>query len=429
MALSGTDQRLRRTRRRLFVVTMGLLTLLVVGIGTATAVMGMAAIDADTDDTLRAAVQPYVRAISNGLVNSEGNTIEESPVAWNTLVLVLDASGRIVMNPSGRQVAGMPFVAALSATASGDDMRTMRTGGHNIRLLTVRVAHNAEVIGFVQGGFILDLHDRESQGLAFVVAIVSGLGLLSATLVTRLVIGRALGPIREGFESQRRFVVDASHELRTPVALIRANAEVLEREGLAGHDGDPLLQDIISESDRLGALVGDMLQLATWDENRMTLNRVSLDVAPLAKTTTLGAEAFAAARGVRLTFKAEGSAPVVADKDRLVQLILVLLGNAIDRSSTNGVVNVHVHRKLRSVFIEVDDQGPEIAVEGQRRILEPFARLPGTTRHGSSGTGLGLAVARRIAEAHKGSIRVEPTVGGGARFVITVPAAAAADPT
>ena len=130
------------------------------------------------------------------------------------------------------------------------------------------------------------------------------MGLAAAALITLLVTGRALGPIREGFAAQRRFVADASHELRTPAALIRANAEVLQREGLVVAGGDPLLTDIIGESDRLSGLVGDLLQLSAWDEMRTTITPAPVDVAAIARDTVRGAAAMAAERGVPLAVDA-----------------------------------------------------------------------------------------------------------------------------
>ena len=180
-------------------------------------------------------------------------------------------------------MTGLPDTDVLDAAAGGEDLRTIVAGGRQ-RALAHRADRRttARSQGYVQGGFVLDLHDSQSQSLVVAVLAVGAMGLVAAALITLLVTGRALGPIRDGFEAQRRFVADASHELRTPAALIRANAEVLEREGLVAGDGGPLLADIIGEADRLGGLVGDLLQLAAWDEMQTTISPVPLDAAVLA---------------------------------------------------------------------------------------------------------------------------------------------------
>jgi two-component system sensor histidine kinase BaeS len=117
--------------------------------------------------------------------------------------------------------------------------------------------------------------------------------------------------------------------------------------------------------------------------------------------------------------------PALADRDRLVQLILVLVDNAIDHSPKGGVVTVRARAVAGNAVIDVDDQGPGIPASERERIFEPFTRLSGTTRHGSGGTGLGLAIARRIADAHGGTIVAGSPAGQGARFTVTLPASGA----
>ncbi len=439
MAMGHSERLVRRTRRRLFAVTLGLLALLVVGVGSATAIVGLAALDADVDHALQAAVVAQaagVTAETSGpdggeATNSEDRvetpeTDERPPAAADTFLLVLDATGKVLQNPSGRTIAGLPDTSVLArAKTAGEDLRTIEAGGHSFRLLTVPVIRNGANVGFVQGGFVLDLHDSQSRSLVLAVVTVGAMGLIAAALITLLVTDRALGPIREGFAAQRRFVADASHELRTPAALIRANAEVLQREDLVESDGGPLLTDIIGESDRLGGLVGDLLQLSAWDEMRTTITPVPVDVAAIARDTVRGAAAMAAERSVPLTVDAgDGAAWSMADPDRIVQVLLVLIDNAVDHSPEGAAVTVRVRATERRVTIDVEDGGPGIPAAELERIFQPFTRLPGTTRRGSGGTGLGLAIARRIVEAHGGSIEARSPAEGGAQFTVVLSAMA-----
>ncbi len=428
MAVGRTDILLRRTRRRLFAVTLALLTLLVVGVGAATLVMGLSALDADVDRALQASVNAAVASVTSEMPASDerNEPDERPPAAADTVLLILDSSGGVIQNRTGSVLPGLPDTAVLAAAASnGEDLRTIETGGHSIRLLTVPLHHDGRLLGYVQGGFVLDLHDSQSQSLIIAVIIVGVMGLIAAALITLLVTGRALVPIRDGFEAQRRFVADASHELRTPAALIRANAEVLDREDLIADDGRPLLEDVMAEADRLAGLVGDLLQLAAWDETRLSIAPITLDVGALARDTVRGATALAAERGVRLETDVPAPALALADRDRIVQLLLILMDNAVDHSPAGGVVTVRVHGGPLAVEIHVDDQGPGIPEAARERIFEPFTRLSGTTRHGSGGTGLGLAIARRIVDAHGGRIRADSPPGGGARFTVELPPASA----
>ena len=160
--------------------------------------------------------------------------------------------------------------------------------------------------------------------------------------MTLFVTGRALVPIRAAIATERRFVADASHEIRTPAAIIRASAEVLEREGLVADDGRSLVADIVAESDRLGGLVDDLLALAASERGSMVIERRPVDLAEIARDTVRRAGPLAAEHGVELIGPAEDAAalPVVGDRDRLVQLLLVLVDNAFGHSPPGGRVTV-----------------------------------------------------------------------------------------
>jgi signal transduction histidine kinase len=424
-----TARLLRSTRRRLIVVTLGLIALLVVGIGAATAFVGLRALDADVDRALAASVDAAVAGLGGELpqAQEEADADETLPASSDTVVLYLDATGKELANPSRLALPGLPDTSALAAaSATGRDLRTVDANGVEVRLLTVPVrAEDGSTKGFVQGGFILKLHDAQSNSLVVAIALVGAVGLIGAAVVTLVVTGDALIPIRQSFDAQRRFVADASHELRTPAALIRANAEVLEREGLVTDEGRPLVGDIVAESDRLGRLVGDLLQLASSDATGLVLDRQPVDLAEIAADTVRQAEALAIERGVSLTMdssRSSGRTVVSGDRDRLMQLLLILLDNAFDHSPNGSTVRVAVRASGRAVALTVADEGPGIPIADRARVFEPFARLPGVARDRAGGTGLGLAIARRIVTAHDGTIGVDDAPGGGARFAVTLPA-------
>lgn len=255
-------------------VTLGLVATLVVGIGAASAIVTLRALDADVDRALIASVDAAAASLHDGLPSSGGSGDDEEEAedvtlaASDTFLLVLDPAGAVVSNPSRVSLGGLPDATAVqTAAATGRDLRTVDAGGISVRVFTLPISsEEAEgeeggVVGYVQGGFVLTLHDEQSRSIVAAILLVGVIGLAGAALVTLIVTGRALVPIRRSFDAQRRFVADASHELRTPAALIRSNADVVEREGLVGDEGRPLVADIITEADRLGRLVGDMLQL------------------------------------------------------------------------------------------------------------------------------------------------------------------------
>ncbi len=428
----STARLLGATRRRLTVVTLGLIVLLVVGIGTATALVGLRALDADVDHALATSVDSAVAALGGELPqgDNQNDGDETVPAAADTFILYLDPAGAVVANPSRVALAGIPDAAAVSAArSSGSDLRTVEAGGVDVRLQTDRVEAESggALLGFVQGGFVLTLHDQQSRSLVEAIALVGVIGLLGAAAVTLLVTGDALGPIRRSFAAQRRFVADASHELRTPAALIRANAEVIEREGLVTSEGRPFVADIVTEADRLGRLVGDLLQLAATDASGLVLDRGPIDLAIVAADTVRQAQALADEHGVDLRLEPAapdgGSTVVSGDGDRLTQLVLILVDNALDHAPPETIVRVAVRHVDRTVELAVSDQGPGIPAGDRARVFEPFTRLPGVERDRADGTGLGLAIASRIAIAHDGTLAVDDAPGGGARFRFSLPVA------
>lgn len=421
---------LAATRRRLFLITLALVATLVVVIGAATAFIGLRALDLDVDQALASSVDAAVTRLDGELPQSQetGESDDVSPASADTFLLYLDATGTEIANPSRVAVAGLPDAAAVAAAkANGRDLRTVDAGGVQIRLLTKPVVSSSgqPPIGYVEGGFVLTLHDQQSNSLVAAIALVGAVGLLGAAIVTLLVTGDALVPIRRSFAAQRRFVADASHELKTPPAIIRANAEVLEREGLVTEGGRLLVADIVTETDRLSRLVGDLLRLASSDATGFVIERRPTDLRAVAGDAVRQAHALAAARHVELRFDAQDergtSTSVSGDRDRLTQLVVILIDNALDHTPAGTTVGVAVRQADRRVELTVMDQGPGVPPAERNRVFEPFTRLPGVPRDRVGGTGLGLAIAQRIAVAHDGTIAVDDAPGGGARFVVSLP--------
>jgi signal transduction histidine kinase len=418
---------LASTRRRLAVITLLLIGALVLAIGAATAFIATRALDQDVDVALEQAAAAESQRLGGELPTGGGDEgARRLPESSDTFFLVLDPSGTLVSNPSSVPRQGLPDLAAVAAArANGRDLRTVSDGTVPIRLLTVPLGNGASTVGWLQAGFVLTLHDRQAGSLVLSVALVGLVGLAGAAIVTLFVTGRALVPIRSAFATERRFVADASHEIRTPAAIIRASAEVLEREGLVADEGRSLVADIVAESDRLGGLVDDLLALAASERGSLAIERHPTDLAEIARDTVRRAGPLAAERGIELLGPAEDGMvlPVVGDRDRLVQLLLVLVDNAFRHSPDGGCVTVAVAPAGgRSAAVTVDDEGPGVPADAREAIFEPFARLPGSRTRADAGSGLGLAIARRLAELHGGTLVATAAPGGGARFVLSLPA-------
>lgn len=417
---------LARTRRRLALGTMVVIGALVVAVGAATAVVGISILDQELDRALRAAASAYLEQVGGEVTPEEGEVPEShEPQASDTFFLVLDAAGAVVANPSGVPLVALPDLAAVEAArTSGSDLRTVDAAGTRVRLLTVPIADDKATTGWLQAGTVMTLHDRQAGGLVLAVLLVGAVGLVGAALATLWITGRALVPIRAAFETERRFVADASHEIRTPAAVIRSSAEVLQREELVAPPGRPLVDDIVGEADRLGRLVEDLLALAASEQGSLTVETAPLDLVALARTAVRRAAPLAEGRGLRLRGPDDGAPPIAADgdADRLLQVLLILLDNAFRHSPPGGEVSLAATRVPGGrARLEVLDEGPGVPIAMREKIFEPFARMPGSRSRADAGSGLGLAIARRLVELHGGTLSMDDAPGGGARFVVELP--------
>jgi len=363
---------------------------------------------------------------------STGGTDLPSP-SPGTFFLVLDLGGQVTANPQGVPLTGLPDQAAFAAAVqNGSDLRTVTAGGLHIRLLTQPVDDLQGVpMAFLQSGYVLTQHDEQVRQLIVTIALAVLFGLLGAALVTAIVTRRALSPIRSAFAAERRFVAAASHELRTPVAVVRASAEILQREALVAPEGRQMLDDIVSEADRLGRLVGDLLALASAEAGQISIHRQQIEMRGFVSDLARRAEAMAAARGIGLEIVQSGTELptdrqllVEADADRMTQLLLIFIDNAIEHSPRNGVVRLVVQPLVEGnrahVSVGVVDQGPGVPPWDRDRVFEPFARLAGERRT-SGGSGLGLAIARLLATRQDATLHVGDAPGGGAVFSVALP--------
>ena len=359
---------------------------------------------------------------------------DHEPAAADTFFLYLDDTGAVIGNPGLVRLAGLPDPAGVERARSGDDLRTVEADGTRIRLLTVAIPADEETAAngarFLQAGFVLTLHDEQSANLLTAVLLVGLVSLAGAAVLTFFLTARALVPIRAAFERERRFVAAASHELRTPTAIIRSTAEVLEREGMVEPDGRPFVADIMAESDRLAGLVADLSALATAQAGPAA-SLQPVDLTALAADVVHRAQPMAGAAGVVLEVAPNGMpVRVVADVDRLVQVALILIDNAVQHTPSGRRVMVATAATPHNGELSVADEGPGVPAADRERIFEPFARLgagragPGAAGPGGrgatspvgadGGSGLGLAIARTIVGSPR---RLDPGRGPSRRRI------------
>jgi two-component system, OmpR family, sensor kinase len=251
---------------------------------------------------------------------------------------------------------------------------------------------------------------------------IGRLGIALNAMLERL--EHAFAARMQSEERLRSFLADASHELRTPLASIRGYAELF-RMGAAAEPGETAkaMRRIEDEAERMGVLVEDLLVLARLDEAPARERRL-VDVAQLARDAVHDARATAPDRTISI--EAGERAELLADPLQLQQVLANLMRNALVHTPPGSPIEVAVGERSGSVVLSVRDHGPGVSAAARERLFERFWRAESGRERGRAGAGLGLAIAGAIVEAHHGKIGVDDAPGGGALFLVEIPASAAA---
>ncbi|HYE88507.1 MAG TPA: HAMP domain-containing sensor histidine kinase, partial [Vicinamibacterales bacterium] len=215
-----------------------------------------------------------------------------------------------------------------------------------------------------------------------------------------------------------------SHELRTPLTSIRASMQLLIAEDMTGNeDADQLVRVALSNADRLIRIVNDILDMSKIEAGEMLVQPKRARLAPIIEDSVRSVEAFARDSGVTISHATDAVEDVIADPDRTIQVLVNLLSNAVKHSPAGTTVQITASRESGMAAIAVRDCGPGIPTHKVDFIFEPFTQLDGSDTRRIAGTGLGLTIAKALAEKQGGTIRVASREGEGATFTLTVPSA------
>lgn len=231
-----------------------------------------------------------------------------------------------------------------------------------------------------------------------------------------------LDRIERSFHIARRFAADASHELQTPVAAMRASIDVYLRNGAPAGDFETVSRDLMGEIERLSALIRDLRLLALAEGGHLLAAPEPVDVADVAADSCEIAAAIAEDRQILVELTIDNRPRVTGSALHLRRVFLNLIGNAVRYSPTAAAVLVSVGTAGHQAIVTVRDQGCGIPADDLPHIFEPFYRADPARARDTGGTGLGLAIADQIVRAHGGQILVASTPGAGSIFEVRLPA-------
>ena len=248
----------------------------------------------------------------------------------------------------------------------------------------------------------------------------------SGNLIGRLFAYHDLSWEKTVDQMKSEFISIASHELRTPMTSIKGSVDLI----LGGHFGEvsqdarDLLDVAKSACDRMIRLINDILDLSKIEAGQIKLNLAPMNLSDAAERSMRTLQPLALQKGIRLTLHhVNGISPILADRDRVEQIVTNLLSNAIKFSPEQGEVRLELSSTPEWVCCSVSDEGCGIAEEDQDRIFGKFQQVG--AQHRDKGTGLGLAITHALVTEHRGKIWIESSVGKGSRFIFNLPAARA----
>ncbi len=253
--------------------------------------------------------------------------------------------------------------------------------------------------------------------------LISFLGLVAVFIVIVVISGKIVRPVSESYEKQKQFISVAGHEIRTPVTIIDADAELLAME--IG-DGNEWLQDICKQTKRMAVLTDNLLTLSRMDEHRQQYTMIDFPISDVVEETVLSFQALAHSRNRNIMTEIAPMLSFHGDEGSVRQLVGILLDNAIKyiREQADGGcedILLKLGKKGRSLCLSVSNSSEPVSEEQLKRFFERFYRTEQSRDSETGGYGLGLSIARSIVEAHRGKITASAPAAGTVRITVVLP--------
>jgi signal transduction histidine kinase len=253
-----------------------------------------------------------------------------------------------------------------------------------------------------------------------IMAVLGLLALIIATIVGHLLSGKAMVPLKAAYEKQRQFAADASHELRTPLAVVMASADLLQNDpSIKSPFLKQVIEDVRDEVKKMTKLVSDLLVVARSDNKALKLKPSKFDMGGVTAQVARLMQPLAEQKQITLVAEKMPKVLVQADEQKIRQLVLILVDNALKYTPEGGKVTVEFRKAEKGrICLAVSDTGIGISKEDQEKVFDRFYRVDKARSREMGGNGLGLAIAQEIVNLHQGKISIQSELGKGTTFLV-----------
>ncbi|MBQ9902920.1 MAG: HAMP domain-containing histidine kinase [Clostridia bacterium] len=256
----------------------------------------------------------------------------------------------------------------------------------------------------------LDCRSRISSFRSFLLySIFVSLGGMVAVAVLVLLLSKmVMKPVQESYEKQKSFITDAGHEIKTPLTIIDADATILEMD--CGEDNE-WIRDIRAQVSRLTSLTKDLIYLSRMEEEKPRMQYIDFPLSDVITETAQSFQSLAKVQEKTFTVEVEPMLSICGDEKAITQLVSILLDNALKYSDERGRISLKAYSKGRNVCIEVYNTAEHVDTTGLGRLFDRFYRADKSRNSQTGGYGIGLSIAKAVAEAHKGRIAASSADG------------------
>ena len=352
------------------------------------------------------------------LISSPPRRAPENPTMASSILVDLDKEGKIIHTFSYMNIdSEIVSQAVAEATAINDSTGKIKIGDTYYAFLKQQKPQGTKL------GFIDRTPQQRTLNNFLIIFVSVGSGSLVLLLfVSVFFANRAIAPIKETFEKQKQFIADASHELKTPLTVIRTNASlVLENENETVKSQAKWLEYIVSQTDKMSGLLESMLSLAKMDYSEQSVRFAEFDLSKTLTGALLSFEAVFFERKIRSEADIQPGIKLYGDRDGIKRLVDILIDNAAKNTEGNGSISVSLKNEKNKIEFKIRNTGRGIPPEHIEKIFERFYRVDSSRSSESGGQGLGLSIAKSIVEQHKGKIYARSNMGVDTTFIVELP--------